>query len=87
VRFFETNLAAPNRSLSPGVFDVILCRNMLIYFAESAFDSVIGLFAHTLRPGGYLMLGHSESLLDRSTPFVPVLLDGGVVYRKVPAAA
>lgn len=87
VRFFETNLVAPSGTLSRGVFDVILCRNMLIYFGQSAFDGVIDLFAQTLRPGGYLMLGHSESLLDRSTPFVPVLLEGGVVYRKLPAAA
>jgi chemotaxis protein methyltransferase CheR len=87
VRFFETNLVVPNGTLSQGVYDVILCRNMLIYFAQPAFDSVIGLFAQALRPGGYLMLGHSESLLDRNTPFVPVLLEGGVVYRKLPAAA
>jgi chemotaxis protein methyltransferase CheR len=87
VRFFETNLVAPDRTLRLGMFDVILCRNMLIYFAQSAFDSIIDLFAQSLRPGGYLMLGHSESLLDRNTPFVPVLLEGGVVYRKLPAAA
>jgi chemotaxis protein methyltransferase CheR len=87
VRFFETNLIVPNGTLSQGMFDVILCRNMLIYFSQPAFDSVIDLFARSLRPGGYLMLGHSESLLDRTTPFVPVLLEGGVVYRKLPAAA
>ncbi len=87
VRFFETNLVAPSGTLSRGMFDVILCRNMLIYFGQSAFDSIIDLFAQTLRPGGYLMLGHSESLLDRNTPFVPVLLEGGVVYRKALAAA
>jgi chemotaxis protein methyltransferase CheR len=87
VRFFETNLVAPKRMLSRGVFDVVLCRNMLIYFTASAFTSVIDLFAQSLRPGGYLMLGHSESLLDRNTPFAPVLLEGGVVYRKLPAAA
>jgi chemotaxis protein methyltransferase CheR len=87
VRFFETNLMATGRTLSRGMFDVILCRNMLIYFAQSAFDSIIDAFAESLRPGGYLMLGHSESLLDRSTPFVPVLLEGGVVYRKLSAAA
>jgi len=82
VRFFQTNLVAPNGALGWAVFDVILCRNMLIYFGELAFDNVIGLFARSLRPGGFLLLGHSESLLDRKTPFVPVLLDGGVVYRK-----
>ena len=87
VRFFETNLVAPTNPLGRGVYDVILCLNMLIYFAPSAFTSVIDLFAQSLRPGGYLMLGHSESLLDRKTPFVPVLLEGGVVYRKLPAAA
>jgi chemotaxis protein methyltransferase CheR len=86
VRFFETNLVAPNGALGWGVFDVILCRNMLIYFGDSAFDGVIQLFARSLRPGGYLLLGHSESLLDRKTPFLPVLLDGGVVYRKAAAA-
>jgi chemotaxis protein methyltransferase CheR len=87
VRFFETNLVEPKWRLSQGVYDVVLCRNMLIYFTQPAFTSVIDLFARTLRPGGYLMLGHSESLLDRSTPFSPVLLEGGVVYRKLPAAA
>jgi chemotaxis protein methyltransferase CheR len=87
VRFFETNLLIPNGRLSQGLFDVVLCRNMLIYFSEPAFKQVIELFDRSLRPGGYLMLGHSESLLDRQTPFVPVLLDGGVVYRKLPDAA
>ena len=87
VRFFENNLVTPTNALGSGVYDVILCRNMLIYFAPSAFTGVIDLFAHALRPGGYLMLGHSESLLDRATPFAAVLLEGGVVYRKLPAAA
>ena len=69
------------------MFDVVLCRNMLIYFTQSAFSNVIDLFAKSLRPGGYLMLGHSESLLDRNTPFAPVVVDGGVVYRKLPIPA
>ncbi len=87
VRFFETNLVAPKRILSRDVFDVVLCRNMLIYFTQSAFSKAIDLFAQALRPGGYLMLGHSESLLDRNTPFTPVVVDGGVVYRKLPIPA
>ena len=40
---------------------------MLIYFSDEAFASLIGLFARSLLPGGYLLLGHSESLLDRKT--------------------
>jgi chemotaxis protein methyltransferase CheR len=87
VSFFETNLVTPRRPLGREMYDVILCRNMLIYFAQPAFTSVIDLFARSLRPGGYLMLGHSESLLDRNTPFVPVLFQGGIVYRKLPDAA
>jgi chemotaxis protein methyltransferase CheR len=86
VRLFETNLVTPKITLSQGVYDVVLCRNMLIYFSPPAFTSVIDLFAQALRPGGYLMLGHSESLLDRDTPFVSVLLDGAVIYRKLPVA-
>ena len=87
VRFFETNFVAPRWGLARGVFDVVLCRNMLIYFTPAAFSTAIDLFGQVLRPGGYLMLGHSESLLDRNTPFAPVLLDGGIVYRKRLAAA
>ena len=86
VHFFETNLVAPNGALGWALFDAVLCRNMLIYFGDAAFDSVIDLFGRSLRPGGYLLLGHSESLLNRDTPFVPVSVEGGVVYRKGPAA-
>ena len=87
VRFFETNLLTPNGTLGWALFDAVLCRNMLIYFGDAAFDSVIGLFGRSLRPGGYLLLGHSESLLNRDTPFIPVSVEGGVVYRKGPAAS
>ena len=86
VRLFPTNLMAPNGALGWSVYDVILCRNMLIYVSEEAFSQVIGLFARSLLPGGYLLLGHSESLLDRKTAFAPAMLDGAVVYRKLEAA-
>jgi len=86
VRFFETNLAAPNGTFGWGTYDAILCRNMLIYFSDEAFDSLIGLFARSLCSGGYLLLGHSESLLDRPGPFAPVSFGSGVVYRKALAA-
>jgi len=82
VRFFQTNLASPNGSFARGAYDAILCRNLLIYFSDEAFDSLIGLFARLLCPGGYLLLGHSESLLDRSSPFQPVSFGSGVVYQK-----
>ena len=85
VRFFQANLSAPNGTFGWGTYDAILCRNMLIYFSEEAFDAAIGLFARSLGPGGYLLLGHSESLLDRATELLPVSFGTGVVYRKGPA--
>jgi chemotaxis protein methyltransferase CheR len=70
-----------------GTYDAIFCRNMLIYFGEEAFDGVISLFARSLAPGGYLLLGHSESLLDRVSDFLPVSFGNGVIYRKgIPAS-
>lgn len=86
VRFFHTNLLAPNGALGWAIYDAILCRNLLIYFSEEAFADAIRLFARCLAPGGYLFLGHSESLLDRKSPFAPAMLGGAVVYRKLAAA-
>jgi chemotaxis protein methyltransferase CheR len=85
LRFFQSNLLAPGFALERGAYDAILCRNLLIYFGDSAFEQLIELFARSLLPGGYLFLGHSESLFDRTTEFVPVIVGGSVVYRK-PAA-
>ena len=86
VRFFNANLLAPNGTLGWAIYDAVLCRNLLIYFSEEAFATAIGLFARCLMPGGYLFLGHSESLLDRKTPFAPAMVGGAVVYRKLEAA-
>jgi chemotaxis protein methyltransferase CheR len=86
VRCFQANLMAPNGALGWSVYDAILCRNLLIYVSDEAFGSLIGLFARSLLPGGYLFLGHSESLLDRKTAFGPARLGGAVVYRKREAA-
>jgi chemotaxis protein methyltransferase CheR len=84
LRFFRSNLLAPGFALERQ-YDVIFCRNLLIYFCDSAFESLIDLFARSLAPGGYLCLGHSESLFDRTTEFVPVVVGGSVIYRKPPA--
>jgi chemotaxis protein methyltransferase CheR len=83
LRFFQSNLLAPGFTLERP-YDVILCRNLLIYFCDSAFESLIRIFARSLAPGGYLFLGHSESLFDRCTEFVPVVMGGLVIYRKPP---
>lgn len=82
VRFFPCNLAAPAFPFAPGSYDVILCRNMLIYFGEEALLALVRRFARALRPRGWLMLGHSESLIDKEPMFVPEVVNGIVIYRK-----
>ncbi len=57
------------RSSVVGRVDVIFCRNVLIYFDDVSRRRVIEMFYERLLPGGYLLLGHSESLLNVSTAF------------------
>jgi chemotaxis protein methyltransferase CheR len=58
-------------------FDVIFCRNVLIYFSKSVQAAVLDRLCGHLRVGGYLMLGHSESLAGASQrslrPVVPTI--------------
>ncbi|MFH1811021.1 MAG: CheR family methyltransferase [Pseudomonadota bacterium] len=69
----------------PG-FDAIFCRNVLIYFHQEAKLQLVDSFYKLLRPGGYLMLGHAESLLNLSTDFEVVPLRTDLVYRRPGAA-
>ena len=83
VRFFSANLATAHAGLGWGMYDVIVCRNLLIYFSSVAFDRLIARFASLLPAGGWLVLGHSESLFDRSHAFEPVAFPHTVCYRRV----
>jgi chemotaxis protein methyltransferase CheR len=76
------NLLEPEtyRPLSP--VDVIFCRNVLIYFSDASIQRVVGLFHQALAPGGYLFLGHAESLARVSSSFVPIRFQGAIVYQK-----
>jgi len=83
VRFSYFNLADTFRYLSMGKMDMVLCRNVMIYFGEAARKEVLDSMARVIRPGGLLFLGYSEHI-PKPGPFEPVVRDGRTVcYRKV----
>ena len=81
-QFGQLNLLARDRTAVLGRVDAIFCRNVLIYFDADSRRRVIETFYERLQPGGYLMLGHSESLLHLSTAFELAHLSSDMVYRK-----
>ncbi|MFL5300672.1 MAG: CheR family methyltransferase [Anaeromyxobacteraceae bacterium] len=62
--------------------DAIFCRNVMIYFDLAARRRVVAAFHARLRPGGHLLVGHSESLLNVTGDFQLVHLRHDLVYRK-----
>ncbi len=80
--FGHLNLLERDRSALIGRANVVFCRNVLIYFDEGARRRVIDTFYERLHPGGYLLLGHSESLLNTTTAFELVHLRTDMVYRR-----
>lgn len=80
--FSVMNLVEPERATSIGRVDAIFCRNVLIYLRAPARRTVIDLFQERLYPGGVLLLGHSESLLNSSTSLDLLHLRNDLVYRK-----
>jgi chemotaxis protein methyltransferase CheR len=81
-QFGQMNLFDAGRGNLVGGVDAIFCRNVLIYFDVRSRKRVIDNLYQRLIPGGYLMLGHSESLLNLSTAFELVHLRDDLVYRK-----
>jgi chemotaxis protein methyltransferase CheR len=61
---------------------IVFCRNVIIYFDDDMKRSVINAFYDNLLPGGYLLIGHSESLHNLSRAFKPEHHAGSIVYRK-----
>ena len=64
------------------MLDVIFCRNVIIYFDEPSKKKVVASYHRRLVPGGYLLLGHSESLISLSTDFRLKHLKNDMVYQK-----
>ena len=62
--------------------DFIFCRNVFIYFSESAISRVVHSFARLIRPPGHLFVGAAESLLRLTTDFNLTEIDDAFVYVK-----
>ncbi len=80
--FGHLNLLSHGRSAIVGSVDAIFCRNVLIYFDLASRRKVLETFYERLNPGGYLLLGHSESLLNASTAFELVHVSTDLLYRR-----
>ncbi|MFO0740369.1 MAG: protein-glutamate O-methyltransferase CheR [Labilithrix sp.] len=80
--FAQMNLLDEERTHLVGKCDVIFCRNVVLYFDAAARKRVIDMFYEQLVPGGVLLLGHAESLLNVSTAFELLHLKEDLVYRK-----
>ncbi len=63
-------------------FDIIFCRNVMIYFTTATTRKIVANFTDSLKPGGCLFLGHSETLSQISAKFERHIHDGGFYYQK-----
>jgi len=79
ISFAPMNLASP---VYVGRMDLIFCMNVLIYFTEERRGALVQRFYDALEPGGYLFLGHSESISKMPVKFQAIVLGDCILYRK-----
>ncbi len=82
VNFNLLNLLDPYKAKLVGKMDVIFCRNVLIYFDLLSRKKVVDIFSEQLAEGGYLLLGHAESLINISTAFQLKHFKHDMLYQK-----
>lgn len=82
VRFKYLNLYDKDQMSRFKNIDIIFCRNVLIYFDEGSRKKVVEMFYDSLVPGGYIMLGYSESMLRITRAFEMLRMGSDVTYRK-----
>lgn len=82
IQFSELNLM--NSYATLGKFHVVFCRNVLIYFSAELKRDILGRLAQALVPGGYLIVGATESLASYTDAFETVRHAGGTVYQAKP---
>ncbi len=82
VDFFRINLLDAQAVAAAGTFDAIFCRNVLIYFEKATQKRVVEAFGKALRPGGFLFLGHAESIMRLTDMYTPVITPKAIYYRR-----
>lgn len=82
VQFSQINLARSDQIAKVERSHIVFCRNVIIYFDDAMKKHVINAFYDNLLPGGYLLIGHSESLHNISRTFKPEHHPGAIIYCK-----
>lgn len=82
VRFTAANLVERPQTSPHGLFDVIFCRNVLIYFDDTSRRVAAENLYENLAPGGYICLGHAESMSRISPLFEVCRFADAIVYRR-----
>jgi chemotaxis protein methyltransferase CheR len=82
VTFSHLNLFDADRIVMLGKMDLVFCRNVIIYFDLDAKKKVVENFYNALSGGGFLLLGHSESLMNISTQFTLRHFNNDMIYQK-----
>lgn len=82
VEFTRCNLCHPQDTASYRDFDVVFCRNLLIYFDDASRRLAAAAIHEALRPGGFVMLGHSESMSRISSRFRIRRFPDALAYQK-----
>ncbi|GFE61269.1 protein-glutamate O-methyltransferase CheR [Geobacter sp. AOG2] len=87
VTISHLNLFDKTRMMMLGKMDLIFCRNVIIYFDLAAKKRVVEDFHRSLNDGGFLLLGHSESLMNVTTLFTLRHFKNDMIYQKPERAA
>ena len=82
VEFTRVNLSEPTDTRAYRGFDVIFCRNLLIYFDDLSRRKAAEVFFDALNPGGFVCLGHSESMSRITSLFTVRKFPHAIVYQK-----
>jgi chemotaxis protein methyltransferase CheR len=82
VEFTRVNLSEAADTIKYRDFDIIFCRNLLIYFDDLSRKVATDTFYEALNPGGYICLGYSESMSRTSSLFKVIKFPDAIVYRK-----